>query len=471
MDRLTSRLFPLLALTLLFLYIGCAPFASPSAWPGSSALGSDLTAFRPRSGPHSARSKRRYKEPTGKLTLRQALAAALLNNPGLRATAWAVRAREAERLQARLLPNPELQVSVEDFGVSGQLRGARELELTFAVSQVVWLGGQRARRSRLAALESREAGWRYEIKRLAVLTRTVQSFIAVVTAQRLVTMVRQEEKLLRKVVKLFQERSAAGRIARQDLGRLRAEVQLARAQLKAQQLRRQLTVARQRLAAQWGGIRPRFSRAMGRLDGSVSLPDLSRIFQRLGKSPGVRAWQARLATRRASVAVSRAGAIPDLTLTGGVRVLPDSGSVGFLVGISIPLPLFNRNQGAIRAARFRVAEARAQLRAARVRIASRITQAHRNASSAAATLHRIDKVILPKAEVAVKVGLDSYREGKAGYLAVLDAQQTLVQLRVERLAAVTGLLVNLAELELLLGSPIRAMSKDTSNTVNPRSRK
>lgn len=96
-------------LILPLLSTGCAALAGPSAWPATSALGSDLKAYRPSSP--LARAKRLFAEPTGTLTLRQAMAATLLGNPELRATAWAVRAREAERLQARLLPNPELEVS------------------------------------------------------------------------------------------------------------------------------------------------------------------------------------------------------------------------------------------------------------------------------------------------------------------------------------------------------------------------
>ena len=448
-----------IALMLLLPPAGCATFSGPSPWPRASALGSGYSAFRPAKPRAKAQTGRGFKEPTGTLTLRQALAAALLRSPALQATAWAVRAREAEALQARALPNPELEVSVEDFGVSGRLRGAREMELTFAVRQVLWLGGQRARRARLAALESRDAGWRYELERLAVLTRTVQSFIAVVVAQRLVALVQQEEALLRKVVHLFRERSQAGRIAAQDLGLIRAEIGLARVGLKQSQAARKLAVARQLLAAQWGGLRARFGRAAGRLDGSAPLPPLDGLLTRIGRSPRMRAWQARVATRRAAVAWSKAGAIPNLTVTGGVRALPEDGSVGFVVGLSIPLPLFDRNQGAIRAARFRVAESRERLRAARVRIASLVTQAHRGASADAEILRRIDAVILPKARVAVSVATGAYREGKAGYLAVLDAQRTLVQLRVERLSAKARLLVALAQLELLLGDTLRGPSR------------
>ncbi len=392
------------------------------------------------------------------LTLGQALGAALLHNPELRATAYAVRAREAERLQARLVPNPELEVTAEDFGASGQLRGARQMELTFAVSQVIWLGGQRARRSRLAAAESREAGWRYELERLAVLTRTVQAFVAVVAVQQLILLAAQEEALAQKVVRLFQERSAAGRIARRDLGMLGAQVRLSRARLKREQLRRQLQVAKTRLAAQWGGVRARFDRAAGDLKGAVRIPGLSGLLARVGKSPRVRAWQARLATSRATVALARADAIPDLTLSGGVRVLPASRSTGFVLGLSIPLPVSDRNQGTTRAARFRVMESRARLRATRARVSSLVTRAHQRASAAAATISRIDAAILPKARMAVKVGMEGYREGKAGFLAVLDAQRTLVQVLVERLSAKTRLLEALADLELLLGEPLRARS-------------
>ncbi|MBA3948799.1 MAG: TolC family protein, partial [Acidobacteria bacterium] len=95
----------------------------------------------------------RIENPTGQVTLREALALALMHSPDLAAFAWEVRAREARVLQAGLLPNPVFSVQAEDLGgstdaASGQ--GLLQPQATIQLSQLIELGGKRAARQRLA---------------------------------------------------------------------------------------------------------------------------------------------------------------------------------------------------------------------------------------------------------------------------------------------------------------------------------
>src|SRR5437660_1513548 len=117
-----------------------------------------------------------YQEPTAVLTLPQALALALLQNPELRAFAWEVRVAEARTLQAGLRPNPELGLDIENVAGTGAFQGGRSAETTLRLSQVIELGGKRARRLRVAALERDLAAWDYETKRVEVLTAVAQAF-------------------------------------------------------------------------------------------------------------------------------------------------------------------------------------------------------------------------------------------------------------------------------------------------------
>ena len=122
-------------------------------------------------------------EPQGTLSLEEVLRAALLQNPELSSTAFEVRAAEARTLQAGLLPNPELELEFENFGGTGEVRGVDASESTFQLSQLIELGGKRARRLRAAGLERDLAGWDYEAKRLEVLTEATKGFVDVLAAQ------------------------------------------------------------------------------------------------------------------------------------------------------------------------------------------------------------------------------------------------------------------------------------------------
>ncbi|HEY9197959.1 MAG TPA: TolC family protein, partial [Gammaproteobacteria bacterium] len=80
------------------------------------------------------------------LTLQQAISAALQSNPQLRAFAFQFRAGDARTRQAALRPAPEASVDLENFAGSGEARGLDASESTFALSQVIELGGKREAR-------------------------------------------------------------------------------------------------------------------------------------------------------------------------------------------------------------------------------------------------------------------------------------------------------------------------------------
>src|SRR2546425_12849493 len=87
---------------------GCAPIGVEAVRPEPRSLGQDVPLYQPPLHPFSAPPVTAPHEvPTDVLTLRQALALALLQNPELSAFAWEIRAAEARTLQARVRPNPE----------------------------------------------------------------------------------------------------------------------------------------------------------------------------------------------------------------------------------------------------------------------------------------------------------------------------------------------------------------------------
>src|SRR5213083_1121649 len=101
---------------------------------------------------------------TGQVTLAQALALTLEQNPDLAAFSWDVRSAEARILQARLWPNPELGTQSEDIGFSLS-------QTTLQLSQLIELGGKRSARVREATFGHELARLDYETKRLDTLKK------------------------------------------------------------------------------------------------------------------------------------------------------------------------------------------------------------------------------------------------------------------------------------------------------------
>jgi cobalt-zinc-cadmium efflux system outer membrane protein len=178
-----THLMPV-GMVLIVALSGCASERIEAVRPEPRPLGQHVPAFQATEERPAHPSRRPQPgEPTGVLTLRQALALARLRNPELASTAWEVRAGEARTLQAGLLPNPEVGVEVENFAGSGEFRGFDAAETTIALGQVIELGGKRLRRARVAALERDLAAWDYEATRLNVFTATAKAFVEVLGAQ------------------------------------------------------------------------------------------------------------------------------------------------------------------------------------------------------------------------------------------------------------------------------------------------
>lgn len=240
------HLRPLLILLMTAVTAGCAMLQPDVAWPERRPLGSDILLYLPPQEPDlSGTTAYSAVSPESKLTLRAALEAALLRNPALAAASWNRRIGEAQILQAGLLPNPELEIGVEDVaGTGGGNSGVEATETTIALGQLVELGGKRAARIRLATAEGQLAGWDYEAERLAVLTGTALAFVDVLAAQEQLRLTGDLLTLSEQTYKTVDERVKAGKVS--PLEKAKAAVELANSKIELAKAKSELRSARTR---------------------------------------------------------------------------------------------------------------------------------------------------------------------------------------------------------------------------------
>ncbi|MHC4623766.1 MAG: TolC family protein, partial [Planctomycetota bacterium] len=126
-----SKLLSFMITISLVVLSGCTDYGADDAWPAGQPLGQEFQTYKPPSeAPLAIADSPAVAEPNGVLTLRQALALALMYNPELRAFSWEVRGAEARQLQAGLLPNPKLELEVEEVGGPGGRSGFDGAETT-----------------------------------------------------------------------------------------------------------------------------------------------------------------------------------------------------------------------------------------------------------------------------------------------------------------------------------------------------
>lgn len=397
------------------------------------------------------------------LTMASAMALALKKNPSLAGFSAEIRARDAAALQAGLLPNPELGVEMENFGGKDALEGVDGAETTIAFSQLVELGGKRGNRRKVATLDKTLAEWDYQSKKLDVLAATAKAFVEVLIAQEQVALNGDLLKLAEQTTTAVSEKVDAGKVS--PVEKSRAQIELAVARTEANKAVRELEAARRRLAGFWGGERADFGRAMGQLGDISSLPDEESLKAFLSNNPDLARWSAELERSEAALRLARSEVVPDLTLSAGVRNFQETDDNAFVVGVSIPIPFFNRNQGGVSEARARVDKAQSEQRAAKVGLVTDLSDTWQNLSAAYAEAVGLRDEILPSAQSAYESTELGYREGKLDFLQMLDAQRTLFTVKRQYLLALGTYHLASTDMERLVGAPLNDIKNNNKDNA------
>jgi cobalt-zinc-cadmium efflux system outer membrane protein len=385
--------------------------------------------------------------------LRQALSIALLKNPELSAFSWEVRAGEARALQSSLLPNPEVEIESENLGGSGDLKGFDSTESTIQLSQLIELAGKRSKRIRIAALERDLAEWDYEKKRIDLFTNVTRAFVDVLAAQEHLALAGELADLAKKVHNAVFERVKAGKVS--PVEETKAKVALSISKIEWERTKRTLKVARKRLASFWGSTSPIFQKVEGKLYNISPIPTLEQLNSRVLQNPDIARWVIELKQREAAVELADAEKIPDLTLKGGVRRLNESNDNAFVLGVSIPIPIFNRNQGGTLEARHNLVKAEKEREAMEIQVRSTLAEVYQNLSAALSETTTLKEDVLPGSQSAFDAANEGYLFGKFSFLDVLDAQRTLFKARERYIEALADYHKSVADVERLIGESLK----------------
>jgi outer membrane protein, heavy metal efflux system len=383
------------------------------------------------------------------LSLTEALSRTMAKSPALAAFTLEIKAREYEALQAGLRPNPELSSEIENVAGSGDFSGTDSVETTLRLSQRIELGDKRSLRRAVGTLDQGLAVEEYQIALLEVLAQTRERFVAVLAARMRVRLADEQAELAAAVLQTIEIRIADGKSAAIEGARF--QTLFAEAQLRRERMRQELAVARQTLSASWDSEVVDFSMVQGELEILTPLPDWQEIATLLRKSPQLSLREKVEERSRQALVLERANRLPDLTVSLGARNLQETNDNALVAEVSIPLTIFDRNQGAIGAARTRVSKAREEKRNAYLRIRTALAETWQQLRSARHEVETLRDQILPTSQKTFEAVSYGYRAGKFGYLEVLDAQRTLFDTKGRYIDALARYHLASSDLERLLG--------------------
>jgi len=445
----------LLSFTTIFIFAvsGCMDSAKKTISNNPSPLVRDSNSVKSPAKPPAIISKPyEIAEPNGVLTLRQVIALTLLNNPELKAFSFETRAAEARELQAGLWPNPTLDIEVENVGGTGGQSGFRAAETTIGLGQLIELGNKAQKRRNVASLETELAGWDYEAKKLDVLTEASKAYVELLAMQ-------EKGKLLAELADISEQtfRSVTQRVdAGKDspLEKTKASIILSGVQLEHKQALQELETARKLTASFWGNEEPRFTRAEGQLETVTDIPGFNDLQQKLMQNPQLARWGKEIARDKAALELAKSKAISDVSLSVGAKRFNETDTDAFVFGISIPLPISDRNQGGRMEAAHNLSKSYQEQKAARIEIMNRFNQTFSELLVSLNKVRELRASILPGAREVFDASRTAYAEGKIDYLNVLDAQRTFFEVKMQYIEALTNYHKARADIERLTGQEI-----------------
>ncbi|MCA1854434.1 TolC family protein [Massilia oculi] len=375
------------------------------------------------------------------LTVDAAVERAMRVHPEIRAALNEVAAQAGAVKQAGSFPNPELELLREGFDEPGRTS-------TVQLNIPLELGGKRAARIRAAEREQHVASQDVSAIRARVRGETIAAFYEVVAAMERSRLAGEIASIAAKATDVAGKRVLAGKVS--PVEETRARVAQASVRIEAVQAKRELVRAKGKLAAMVGADPRNIDIANPDPIALPRLTALPELLAQLERAPGLSRARALVEQRQAAVDVERSRRMPDVTVALGTK--REDGRRQTVVGLSVPLPLFNRNQGSLLESLRRTDKARNELDAESLRLRAELYDAHARMSAALEEVALIATDVLPGAESTYQAASRGFELGKFSFLEVLDAQRTLFQSKNQYLLAVAESYRASAEIDRLVGA-------------------
>jgi len=396
-------------------------------------------------------------EPTGlgdALSLQRAVANALAKNPELQTSTYALRAADARTTQAGLGPNPELSVQLEDFAGTGRVRDFDAAQVTFALSQVIELGSKRERRVDAARKAQGLLAVEVQARQLDVLAEVTRRFIHVAADQQQIALTHRATELAGKTVAEVEKRIKAAKSPEVELHR--ARIALTRAQIEEEHAEHELLASRRKLAAMWGDTEARFAPVSADLYALPTLGDFDALQTRLASNPDFTRFASEERLRDAEVRLAQSRRAPNIQVGAGIRRLQATQDEAFVLSLSIPLMIRDRNQGGIAEAEARRNSVSAEKQAAFIRAQAQLFDLYQELRHSITQAKSLSGDVLPQMEQVLKGTEYAYQRGRYSYLEWVDAQRDLLDTRRSLIEAAANAHRYLAEIERLTDEPLAA---------------
>jgi cobalt-zinc-cadmium efflux system outer membrane protein len=369
------------------------------------------------------------------------------NNYQLLARAKQINIQHGKLSQSRKLPNPVLGF------VSGS--GA-DPETSGMISQTIQLGGKRKHKIKLSELELEKVELEYEKLKLEKLTVAFQLFVKILHLQELKSLQNDRISVAEELLISVSKKVEAGKLSPAEHSR--AKIQHFQEQMKLNVLNTELERVWISISALYGGEKTSFDYAEGDFR---HIPIIARS-NILDNSLAIKLAELSVDIQRIAIKSEKAEAIPNLDMGAGLKRSDVPGNT-FQIGLSISIPIFNRNQGNIQSAVFGLDGKAFALKSVESQLMSEYVNIKKELDLLYSETTMLKEEIIPEAQNAYIIISDGYLNGRFSYLDVVDAQKMWFLSRSQYLDALKKYHYNIFELNRISGNNNQTTFKERSN--------
>lgn len=395
------------------------------------------------------------------LALRQVVEYTLKNNGELNSLREEKGIHEAGKARAGLLPNPTLELEAGTGALTGS---SGDNSLSLGVSQEFALGGKREKKLAIAERELEIYRWQLANRERVVREDVKTAFYDVVLANKRADLADRAIELNRQLLDVARERLAAGDIPELEMNLVKVE--LARSEGAKIDVARALNQSQSKLRTFMGLPDGESPAIAGNLETEAavtkSLVDLKQLAR--SQRPDVKALEAEKVRGDADIILAKAEGVPNLTAglfymherttdatgTGEEKVRDN------LLGIrlSMPIPVFDKNQAGVQEARAKKSSSESRLSAASRNVEREVEAAYAGYLDSEKVLSLYKTDIIPQLEENLKLTQEAYRLGEVGILAVIQEQKNFFEVTGGYLAALYDRQTALVKLETAVATEL-----------------
>ncbi len=388
------------------------------------------------------------------ITLQQVIVNVLERNPQLNINDYEARAAASRIKQAIQTMPLSVKLELDNLVGTGKYRGIDRLETTLSLAKVLELGNKVSARSDLSQQQAKLIQNEQDSKRLDLLAKAAEQFIHVVIDQHRLRIAHEQIKLLKHTHEIVKQRVRAGRshVAEQR----RVAIAMARTEIELEHAEHELATSRLKLAASWGETQQKFGSAEANLFELQPVPSFKQLVILLTNNPDLIrfASEERVAQARLRLAESRRTSNVDLS--GGIRYFNEPSDAALMFSASIPLGSRSRTKHDVEEKEYLSQREPYRYEQQRLALYSSLYEIYQELLHAKTAFEALNQRIIPQAKQVAIDYEQGYKSGRFSLLELNQAQQTLLDVRLEEIIAAGNFHRFRIEIERLTATELRS---------------